>query len=199
MYIRSLQNVHFNARCKCTFVVHYNVHSNVHYNVHAWLYIQCTFDAHSMFITMYIVMNNTMYIKCTVKCTPQCSTTSNVHCARTTNHVQWHLHQLYITCRQNVGFVLQIGSPSSRNIAESPPHTPPRDPGQGKQVMFGFAATTQRNEVEMPAAQGWFKCSSRAYDLWVFCAASGGGCWAWLAERLLPQKRGTRLIWQAYA
>ena len=46
MYIRSLQNVHFNARCKCTFVVHYNVHSNVHYNVHAWLYIQCTFDVH---------------------------------------------------------------------------------------------------------------------------------------------------------
>jgi hypothetical protein len=86
-----------------------------------------------------------------------------------------------------------------RNIAESPPHTPPCDPGQGKQVVFGFAATTQRNEVEMPVAQGWSKCSSRAYDLWGFSAASGGDCWAWLAERLLPQKRGTRLIRQAYA
>ena len=61
-----------------------------------------------MFITMYIVMNNIMYIKCTVKCSPQCSTTSNVHCACTTNHVQWHLHPMYITCSKNVGFVLQI-------------------------------------------------------------------------------------------
>ncbi len=67
-------NVHYNVHYNCTVVVHYNVqklyiaivHWNVHYNVHAWLYIECTFDAHSMFITMfitmYIVMNNTMYI-----------------------------------------------------------------------------------------------------------------------------------------
>ena len=92
----------------CTFNAHYNVHS-----MYIIMYmLGCTFNAHynvhSMFITMYIVMNNTMYIKCTVKCSPQCSTTSNVHCACTTNHVQWHLHPMYITCSKNVGFVLQI-------------------------------------------------------------------------------------------
>jgi hypothetical protein len=107
-------NVHYNVHYNCTLVVHYNVqklyiaivHWNVHYNVHAWLYIECTFDAHSMFITMYIVMNNTMYIKCTVKCTPQCSTTSNVHRSCTTKHVQRHLHPMYITCTPKCRFLL---------------------------------------------------------------------------------------------
>ena len=115
MYITMhIVNAHYNVHYNCTVVVHYNVqklyiaivHWNVHYNVHDLLYIECTFDAHSMFITMYIVMNNTMYIKCTVKCTPQCSTTSNVHRSCTTNHVQRHLHPMYISCTPKCRFLL---------------------------------------------------------------------------------------------
>ncbi len=86
------------------------------------------------------------------------------------------------------------GSPSARDTAEFPPRTPPRDPGQGKRVVFGLGAKPQRNEVQTPAAQGWSRCSSRACDLWGCCAASGDDLeYAW-AEQLLPRKTEKRWI-----
>jgi hypothetical protein len=45
------------------------------------------------------------------------------------------------------------GSPSTRNIAESPPNTQSHDPRRENWVMFGFDGWHQQTHLRMPAAQ----------------------------------------------
>ena len=65
--------------------------------------------------------------------------------------------------------------PSPRNIAAVLQHTPPRDPGQGKEVVFGLAGKLQQNEVEIPAGRKMSTVPTAACAPCRFCAAFGDG------------------------